>query len=167
MKRIFAFLLLTALLLTGCVNREEPENTVTFYYPRTTVTYGSDDGVIAPESRELPAGNADLSGLLALYMKGPVDPSLRLPFPADTRLSDITWEDSTLTVTFSQELAGLDGIDLSIACACISCTCFSLTDAQAVRIEAPALNPEEDFSFTVTRDTFLLFDDTTTEADAS
>lgn len=167
MKRILALCLLAVLCLSGCLRSEEPGNTVTFYYQRTETAYGSSDGVIASEQRVITAANTDLHYLLSLYMNGPVDESLTLPLPGGTRLTDIRTEDGLLTLVFSSELSGLENMDLSISCACISYTCFSLTDAERVRIEAPAANYGTPVSFTASRDSFLLYDDTTREPDAS
>ena len=167
MKRTIALLLLAALLLCGCAGQKEPENAVTFYYLRSSVTYGADDGVVAPELRGVPVPNADLPFLLSLYMKGPQTEGLTLPLPAGTRLTDTKMEGNTLTVTFSTELSYLDGLDLTAACACIGYTCLSITDAETIRIEAPAVDYGEAVSFTVTRDTFLLYDDTTEPVEAT
>ena len=167
MKRMILLVLLSALLLTACHGGSKDAEEVTFYYLRSEIAYGSEDSVIAPEVREIPAGEQDLSYLLDLYMQGPTEAALVLPLPAGTQITGHHVEGGTLTVIFSAELSSLEGMDLSIACACIGYTCFSLTNAEAVRIEAPAATFGNPVSCTVTRDTFLLFDDTTVEADAS
>lgn len=167
MKRAIALLLLTALILCGCAFRGSDEDTVTFYYLRGEIQYGSDDGVIVPEKREPAVTGGDLSYLLSLYLKGPTDVALKLPLPAGTRLTEVQSEGTAVTLTFSQELARLEGMDLSIACACISYTCFSLTEAETVTILTLSDDGETPISVTVTRESFLLYDDTTREADAS
>lgn len=167
MKRIIALLLLTALLLCGCAFRGSDEDTVTFYYLRGEIQYGSDDGVIVPEKREPAVTGGDLSYLLSLYLKGPADPTLKLPLPAGTRLTEVQSEGDAVTLTFSPELNKLEGMDLSIACACISYTCFSLTEAETVTILAHTDGSSAPIAITVTRDSFLLYDNTTRAADAS
>lgn len=167
MKRWLSLILPVILIFTGCGLSDRSEDTVTFYYQKSTTSYGSSDGVIAAENREITSSNPDLTYLLSLYMKGPVDEALKLPLPNGTRLAEISMEDGCLTLVFSMELSYLEGMDLSIACACICYTCFSLTDAELVRIEAPAADYGTPVSVTCTRESFLLFDDTNTEADAS
>ena len=166
MKRTIAILLLTALLLSGCASGSELEDNPTFYYLRREILYGSDDGVIAGEAREL-ASDLPLADLLSLYMAGPAEEGLILPFPADTRITDVQIAGNTVTLTLSAEMAGLQGMDLSIACACLGYTCFSLTDAETVTIKAPAGKRGIQVLYTVTRDSFLLYDNTTKAADAS
>ena len=52
-KKILALVLTLALLLCGCGrHKADTEDTVTFYYPRRDILYGSADGVITPEERE-------------------------------------------------------------------------------------------------------------------
>ena len=60
----------------------------------------------------------------------------------------------------------LDGMDLTLALACISSTCFSLSDVETVTIHAPAGSFDRPVLFTAYRDSFLLYDDTTTPPDA-
>ena len=167
MKRTLVFLLLAAMLLTGCQRFDDSEDSVTFYYLRSQVIFGSEDSVIAPEEREIAVGSLPLSELLNLYLQGPASETLLLPLPDETRLDEVREDAQTITLVFSRELSNLEGMELSIACACISYTCFSLTDAQTVHIEAPSEDMHAPLHFTVTRDTFLLFDDTTLEAEAS
>ena len=45
---------LVALMLMGCqIRQQEPEEKYQFYYPRTHVLYGSEEGVLAPEARDV------------------------------------------------------------------------------------------------------------------
>ncbi len=161
MKRIFCLILALLLLLSGCLNRKERENTVRFCYPRSTVQYGEEDGVIAWEERE---ASGNLEYLLALYFAGPEDITLSAPLPAGTQLLNIARNDEILALTFSGELDALQGMDLTVTGACIASTCFALTDAGQV-----VLRTKENLSvFSALReDSFLLYDDTAAETDPS
>ena len=167
MKRILTLVILAALLLSGCDHSEKPTDTVTFYYLRSEIAYGGDDGVIAAEERELAVGELPPSELLHLYLQGPQTEGLVLPLPAGTLPTDVSVDGAVITIAFGPALSGLTDIDLSIACACVGYTCFSATGAETVHVTSPATDLSGPVSYTVTRDTFLLFDDTTVEADAS
>ena len=164
MKRYIALLLALILLLPGCHRQKAEDDTVTFYYRRSEVQYGSADSIIAAEERTL---SGDLTLLLSAYFRGPEDDSLILPFPAGTRLLETVQKDSTLTLTLSSEFSQLEGMDLTVACACISSTCFAITEAHQVKITTPAIGDTPSSVFTLTRDSLLLFDEVqeTTEAD--
>lgn len=164
MKKWLPILLILLLILPGCSSEEE--NTVQFYYLRKEVTFGSQDSVIAAETREIHEENPDLKYLLTLYLKGPLDETLEMPVGRNVRVTNLSQDGDSLTVSFSSELSYLDDIDLTIACACISQTCFALTDVQILRIEAPAVEYGTPILFTIHRDSFLLFDDTTTPPEA-
>lgn len=167
MKRLIALLLLIALCLCGCAGDSEPDTSADFYYLRSEITYGSHNGVIACESRKIGDTEPELTDLLTLYLDGPTDGTLSLPLPSGTRLTEITLEETELTLVFSEELSDLEDMELTAVCACIGYTCLSNTDAEVVRIEAPASAYGSPVSFIITRETFLLFDNTTREADAS
>ena len=155
MKRLLCLLLIILLFFAGCQNNTK-KDTVTFYYKQSVIQYGTPDGVITGEVRE-EAG--DLKDLFFLYFMGPEDETLVLPCPSGTRLLDYSWNGDALSLTISEELARLDGMDLSIACACICKTCFDITGAQTVTITTPdseVLNP---VNFTLTRDNLVLFDE--------
>ena len=60
-------------------------------------------------------------------------------------------------MALSASLTLLSGVDLTLACACLARTCFSLTDAQSVTISSEGLGF---VSMTLTRDSLVLSDDT-------
>ena len=165
MRRLVLVALAVVLLLSGC-SQAANNNSVTFYYARKDIQYGTSDSVIVAETREIHEDNPDLHYLLSLYLKGPLDETLTLPVARNIRITEIKRNGNNLTVTFTSELSYLDNIELTLACACISQTCFSLTDAQTLRIEAPAVDYGTPISFTTTRNSFLLFDNTTTSPEA-
>ena len=85
---------------------------------------------------------------------------------SNVRLTEVKASGSNLTLSFTKELTYLDGMDLTIAIACICQTCFSISDAQTVTVHAPAGESGAPVLFTASRDTFLFYDDTTTPPDA-
>ena len=158
MRKIIALMLAVFLLfsLTGCL---ETTDTATFYYARheDSYLYGLDNGVISGEERDVTGHRGDLKYLLTLYLHGPTMEYLHSPFPSGLMLRSVERVDDTLHVELSASLTMLTGTDLTLACACLAQTCFSLTDAEAVTISSEGLGF---VSMTLTRDSLLLADDT-------
>lgn len=155
MKRIFSLLILP-ILLCGCSVRSYQTERSTFYYPRSDVAYGSDEGVITPEVRTL---SGSLAALLAVYLQGPESADLSSPCPEGTQLISTVWEDTTLILSLSEEFSELEGIDRTVACVCIARTCFSLSKASTVVIKSPASDGHAGVSVTYQPGDFLLYDE--------
>ena len=158
MRTIIA-LALAVLLITGLTGCLETTDTAAFYYTRyeDSYLYGMDNAVIAGEYRDVTGHSGDLKYLLTLYFHGPTTEYLRSPFPSGMVLRSVAQEGDNLHVELSASLTMLTGTDLSLACACLAQTCFSLTDAQSVTIASDGLGF---VSMTLTRDSLLLVDDT-------
>lgn len=157
MRRIaFMVLALTCLLgLWGCAEKEDP---VIFYYPNAEVSYHTDGGVLTPETRDTLSRSSDLSHLLSFYLEGPINPALQLPVPEGTKILRLIPYDGGIKIVMSQEFSRLEGMDLTLACAGISKTCFGLTDLQEITF---AIGTQKDVVRTVTRDSFVLTDTVT------
>ena len=158
MRKIIALTLAVLLLigLTGCIAIDE---TATFYYARfeDSYLYGMDNAVIAGEYRDVSGHSGDLKYLLTLYFHGPTTEYLRSPFPSGMVLRAVERQGDTVHVALSSSLTMLTGTDLTLACACLARTCFSLTEAESVTISSEGLGF---VSMTLTRDSLLLVDDT-------
>lgn len=159
MKRIIALLTCLALLsgLAGCSGRKY-QSPGTFYYRSAEISYGSADAVIAPETRELAGMEDDLKRLLDSYFAGPETSSLESPFPRDTRV--IQWElvESALDLQLSEEFAALSGIDLTIACACITRTFIQFSSIRQVRIHCGGTKLGGEDAVTMSEQDLMLFD---------
>ena len=138
MKRILACLLIFCLLLpfAGCA-KPQFQTPGSFYYRRTEITYGSIDGVIAPEIRELARIDGDIDAILAEYLKGPQSFGLESPFPRDTKVEQWSLDNGTLVLTMSQSFAAISGVELTIACACMTRTMLGLLDITQVQFQVP------------------------------
>ena len=161
MKRTTAFLLIF-LLLTGLCACEIQSNDVIepveFYYLRTDYVYGGTDGVIAAEIREASGHVGDLPYLLALYLRGPLDSSLKAPFPTGSRILSFYLDGETLSVTLDSTFASLQNMELTLACACFARTCFSLADVAQVQITALTPDDTPSLDITISTDSMLLED---------
>jgi len=140
---------------------------VTFYYLRTqTNTDAYDDfyseGIIGSEEREAAGHRDNLTYLLSVYFRGPLDSGLISPFPIGCRVLEIHQEDNRMTIQLNPVLAEKSDLDVTVACACLAKTCMDLTGAEAVQIESRNSEDKVLFSRTFTMDNLFL-NDTYTE----
>ena len=145
MKRLISLLLLCALVLSlsACQKEEQKiQEPVNFYYLRQEATYGSADSLITTVIAEGMDYKNDPAGLLNLYLQVPEDSNYRSPFPSGTRIISMEHANSIVRLTLSENFAALTGMDLTIACACLTLTTLDLTGAGSVRIsvEGTTLN---------------------------
>lgn len=134
MKRLSVLFLILCLIFTGC-GESAPREPATFYYRRSDTVYGTSDGIITGEVREIAGTNGDLGAILALYLKGPESPGLESPFPRDAAVLEWAMEGDTLTLTMTDSFSAINGVELTIACSCITKTVLALTDVSQVRFQ--------------------------------
>ena len=158
MKRAIILILCLALGLCACTTQQFQEPG-TFYYHRADIGYRGSEGVVAPETRELSGISGDLDALVALYCAGPLDPELSSPLPPDVRLLSSSLYDHVLTLRFSDALAQLTGVDLTVAAGCLARTFLPLTGARVLILTADGALLGGDTSLTVTLDDLGLRDD--------
>ncbi len=169
MKRLIA-LLLTALIFTGCAFiGSKTKESVVFYYLRThsdNNTYDDffSEGIIGSEEREASGHRDNLSYLLTVYFRGPLNPELTSPFPMGCRILEIQQENGLLSILLNPILAEKSDLEITIACACLAQTCMDLTEAETVQIESRNLENKLLFSRTFTRNNLFLRDDYTPPA---
>ena len=140
MKRLFCVILLCLLTFsfTAChQDQQKVQVPVNFYYPRQEAAFGSADSLIAPQVSEGMGYSEDSLGLLSIYLQGPTDPHFRSPFPTGVKILSMDQVNGLVRVTMSAEFATLTGMDLTLACACLTMTVLDLTDGNSVRISVP------------------------------
>jgi len=147
MKRICCLLICGLILisLSGCpAPGADDAVSVSFYYLRTPAdyVYGSEDGVITGENREISGHEGDLRYLLTLYLQGPLDENLQAPFPDGCRILELQSDGTEFALLLNSNFSTLKDMDLTLACVCIAKTCFSLTDAQSIRIMAESFTDQ-------------------------
>lgn len=162
MKKIIAFLLVMILCLSfwGCAQKDTVriEKPVSFYYRRAEISYGSGDGVIAICISEGAGYEEDLLGLLNVYLRNSDDPAFVRTFPADSQLIKLKITDGVAEVQLNNLFARHTGIDLTIACACLSLTVMELTQVETVCISTTSATLDGAESITMTADSILLLD---------
>ena len=70
----------------------------------------------------------------------------------------ISQENGTVYVTLSPEITLLTGVDLTMACGCLTLTILSLTEAQQVQIRSVSGLLDGQRSITMDKNTLLLLD---------
>lgn len=135
-KRIICFVLIIGTLLTfsGCAkSKPSIDSPVKFYYPIAQSQYSVLHEAIQFEIREGTVYSGNLERLLNEYLLGPVSAELENPFPASCSVVSLSQTNQHIDLTLSTQFARLIGIDLIIACACISSTIFGLSNCNTVR----------------------------------
>lgn len=159
MRRIICSLLLLACLLSlwGCAE-ESKAGTANFYYTRESFIYGQEDGVIAPEVRDI-TQFSDEKAIFTTYLKGPNDISLVSPFPRGVKIIELVYEDNTLYVTLSAHIVTLPKAKQVLACACFARTAMELTGVKAVSFQTADTELVRMEPILIDENSVLLYDD--------
>ena len=157
MKSFLCLILTFVLLLSLCgCDEAAGKSQATFYYQRTNFNFGSDTGVMVPEYHDVSGHEGDLRYLISLYLRGPMDQELTLPFPGGTLLVELEETEKELTVVLSSGASMLDPLDLITACGCLAQTCFAISDAQVLHIDSLPSVSGQHLDMTFNRDSILL-----------
>jgi len=159
MNRIVCILLIILFIcMCGCTRHDvEMIQPVNFYYCNDPITFNGINDVIAPEVRES-ANYDDIIRLINLYLDGPITDGYSSPFPPSVTVRSLKENNKTLNITLSSEFANLTGIELTLACTCLSATLFELTDAKSIAISADGVLLDESETVIVIRDTMVFSD---------
>lgn len=160
MKRLFCLMLLVLLFLPGCQSQEEEEfvQPVNFYFPKADVTYFSAEGVISREVREADGYRQNYEYLLKMYLKGPESGELKRVFPKNVDLVRLELSETGATVVLSDAAARLTGLDLTVACACLTATVCDMTGVQTLTIRTKTQLLDGNKTITMSRDQILFLD---------
>ena len=157
MKSTLCLILALVLLLCLCGCGEAAvKDQATFYYQRIEFDFGNDHAVFVPEVHDVSGHEEDLRYLLSLYLRGPTDQELILPFPNGTILVELEKTETELTVLLSSGASMLAPLDAITACACLAKTCFSISDTEVVHINSLPTVSGQQVDMTFTRDSILL-----------
>ena len=160
MKKLISLLLCAAALfsLAAC-DASRCRTPGNFYYRKTDPSYGSSEGLIAPEIRELCSYEENFPEILDGYFAGPDSRSLESPFPRDVHV--VSWDltEEMLSLNLSESFAALSGVDLSVACSCIARTFLELLPVERVCIEAESKLLNGQNAIVLTRDNMSFADD--------
>ncbi len=152
---IIALLLMTSLFACKNKNNEFAEP-VTFYYRNAAESYNNENAVLLGEVRE--GAGYSLKEVICLYLEGPVTDACLSPFPAGVVVESISFEGTQVNITLSQEFAELNGIKLSLACACVARTVIEFTPCESVSISVPDTLLDGNHAVTISHGDLLLMD---------
>ena len=133
------FLILYLTNLSACSNKTKMA-TANFYYLDNMPHYHTNETVIQPESRELSITLTETETIIREYLDGPNTKQLTSPFPSGTKLISIQPGKEMTEIVLSDEIAQLSGIDLTVACACLSATILEISQSESVHIRAETAN---------------------------
>lgn len=136
-KRMICMVLLFSLCLSLPACRQQQDKIqipVNFYYPRTDASFGMGDSFVSPITAESRNYTGDPIGLLNFYLQGQTGDHHRSPFPAGTHILSMEQVDGTIHIMLSPHFAALSGLELTIACACLTLTVLDLTGGYSLRI---------------------------------
>ena len=155
MKRLICFTLCFLLLITGCAHKD----TVNFYYLRDSFQYGTHDGVIVAENRDITGHKEHISFLLSLYLMGPQNEGNVTPFSVSARLLSVERKMNGLVITLTDTQDTLTDAEYVLACACMTLTCLEILPIESVTINSG------ERSQTLSREILTLYDsETATES---
>ena len=159
-KRIFCiFAILLVLSFPACANQSSYiEKPADFYYCTSSISFESEQGVIASEIRESALYQHDLTALINYYMRGPSSTNLTSPFPTGSAVLWINQNNDGIILVMNQQFSQLTGINLSLACSCLSKTVFSVLDTESITIRCRESTLDGNETITMTRDSILIQD---------
>lgn len=159
MKRLLALLLMLTLLvgITACRENSEPVlQPINFYYISDPFTYGSAEGLIRAQIADAAHYNGSLLETLNGYLAGPNEAGYGHTFPTGSQVYQIDLVNETAYLQMNNAFARLKGIDLTVACACLTMTVMELTGSKSVNISTLSIPLDGNASITMSKDTILL-----------
>lgn len=160
MKQLISVVLLLAVIFSfaGCQEEAPLKDPVNFYYRRIQTEFGKETGVIDVMVVEGDGKKGDHLAMLNQYLLGINNSSFASTFPVSTQVTDLRILGDTAFLTLNPALGQYSGMDLTIACACLTLTTMELTGTQqvSIRITSGTLNGSD--QIIMDRNTILLLD---------
>lgn len=165
MKRMCILLLIVVLLVSvlwGC-KKEETEilSPVNFYYPKAVYSYGNADSVLGSEQRETAGFEGNFQYIMNLYLQGPNTSSLVSPFPANSTVVSIYYNNGCAYLVLNDAFAELSGLDLTLACTSLAKTIAEMTNMKSVDISVEAHDLDGSNHILLNMEDILLLDGST------
>lgn len=166
MKKYLCFFLCVLIVgsLCGCGQEDiKLSDPVNFYYP-VKIDYRYDyEPMIQPEQREGKGYEKNLLGFTDRYMNGPENHRLRSVFPQDCYPVSVCRNGSRITVYMSPGFTKLTGIDLTLACSCLTMTLTEYTGAETINICVKDIKLDGQRTIIMSKNDFTLVDGSLTE----
>ena len=160
MKKIVCIFVVMSLILlsTACNADANNQQDVLFFYRIQKTAYDSPIGLIDSEPRIF-YKNVTAQGILNTYFSGPIHNEFISPFPENTALVDIQFEDTNLDIVLNDSFAEQTGAHLTLACVCIYKTVSSIYRIKTVRISAENVKLNGQDVITLTSESVFYYDD--------
>lgn len=158
MKRIVCALITVILLLSLSSCTGSVESTIAFYYRTKQISYDSENGVIAAEHREAAELSNNLWAVLNLYLQGPQTAHLASPFPDGSAVVWMNQTEEKIILYMNDDFSKMTGVDLILACACLSKTLINLTGTDTVTIYGEETNLDGNSEISISKENLLLLD---------
>ena len=141
-----------AVSLAGCHSQDQ--NSASFYYCRDPQQhqYFDSDSVILPESRDIMGHQGDLKYMVGLYLAGPMEEGLLVPFSKSTKLLSVQQAEDIVQIELSDHTRSLTDSEFSLSCAALAMTCMDFINCKEVIIVSA------NRSITMNKDSILLSD---------
>ena len=136
MKRLILLCLAAVLVLAGCAPAEQGEGDYLIYGRTALETSGGGDAIGAWRSTAMGEPAERVASALVHQILAPGEEGYESPLPQGTRLLSLHIENGLATVDLSAQYAGLSGVDLTIADACITLTLCQMPAVERVCILA-------------------------------
>ena len=160
MKRVFCIVLAVLLLLplVACTQQKaDIHDPVNFYYRKKDPAHS--DAAISKEFGEAEGHREDYPYLIGQYLKGPADEVLQRTFPAGISVVDLKIEGKAATLVLSDFFSTLSGLDLTLACACLTLTICELTGTEQLTVRTQTTLLDGSKSITMAHKDIVLLDD--------
>lgn len=162
MKRILYLIGLIAVIcgLFGCTQQETVYiSPVDVYYCKETITYNTENGVIASETREFSGWEGKNRDFLNLYLSGTRVEDLVSPFPVGAWIIKMDQTDTDVTLLLNSNFSRLTPSEFTLSCACLSMTVMELTGIETVNIQLDGTKQDNNIII-MTKDSLSFADDT-------
>lgn len=130
MKRCICILLILFIFLCGCGKEDE----VVFYYRQADDLSDTGNSLLSSEVRTVTGYTENLPFLVSLYLSGPMDQDLVLPFPEGTKVISITSDTPDITIQLHELPGTLSDSEYALASVCLGMTVLELTEAETVTV---------------------------------
>lgn len=160
MKRSICVLIaLILLILSGCNTQQKTEyKNASFFYCIDTVEYDTQSSIFAAEERMVNIDPNNIIPVINLYLNGPLDDHFTSAFVPGVSVADLTIEGQTANIILSSTFARLSGIDLTVACSCLTLTLAELLGTERVVISADGLQLDGKESITMHVNDIIFWD---------
>ena len=174
MKKLMIFFLTVLLLLpllSACrepaATAEQMKTPVDFFYRRREIGAGDANSVLGIQTVDFGDKLPDTAQMLERYLDGPTDDELDSPFPKGTVVLSVSVARNTVSLQMGGTYADLNGINASVADACLCKTLLKFEAAEKIVLSVADQSGVTARSVSITDSDILLLDDSSDTSSTS